>query len=206
MLRQTLVIFAAGLIPLVACRAGGEQPEGREGDTVAASGRVVDSIFPMEEQIRRFQATVADTPTTFRGGSASRDGLVEAFLSAVQARDADALAALTMDRAEYAFLYYPYSAFARPPYELPPEIHWLQVQNTQSRSLTRLFQQLDERTLDPRGYRCDGEPVASGPIRIWENCFVLVPGGTEDVVEQRLFGSVLEHDGRFKFLSLSNEL
>ncbi|MEX2466075.1 MAG: hypothetical protein WD995_04150 [Gemmatimonadota bacterium] len=202
MLRLTLLILTIGLIPLAACHAGDESLE----DAVAESGKVVDSIFPIEEQIRRFQSMVADTPTTFSGGASSRDGLVEAFLSAVRARDAEALADLTLDQAEYAFLYYPYSTFAKPPYELPPEILWIQIQNTQSRSLTRLFRQLEERTLDPRGYRCEGEPLQSGPIRIWEDCFVRVPGETEDVVDLRLFGSVLEHQGRFKFVSLSNEL
>jgi hypothetical protein len=202
MSRLALVFLLTGLIPLAACDA----TERAQGDADATADRIVDSVFPVEEQIRRYQATVSDTPSTFRGGNASRDALVEAFLEAVEVRDAAALSGLVIDRAEYAFLYYPNSRFARPPYQLPPDVLWLQIQNTQSRSLTRLFRQLEERAFAPEGYRCEEAPVEAGPIRIWEDCHVLVPGEAEPVVGLRLFGSIVEHRGRFKFLSLSNEL
>ena len=201
--RWITVMLATALVGLAAC----DGQAGDAGDTGGAeSGRVVDSIFPMEEQIRRFQATVADTPTTFRGGAASRDDLVDAFLDAVRARDTEVLAKLVVDRGEYAFLYYPYSRFAEPPYELPPDILWFQAQNTQSRALLRLFRQMDQRALDARGYRCEDEPLVLGPTAAWEDCFILVDGRDGDLVELRLFGTILMHDGRYKFLSLSNEL
>lgn len=206
MSRIALILLCAGLASWAACDAV-EPARAGSGEVVgAAPSRVVDSVFPMEEQVRRYQATVADTPSTFRGGAASRDALVEALLEAVEARDPAALSELVVDRGEYAFLYYPYSRFATPPHQLPPDVLWLQIQNTQSRSLTRLFRQLEERAFAPHGYRCDAPAVEEGPVRIWEECRVLVPGEAEPVVELRLFGSVLEHAGRFKFLSLSNEL
>jgi hypothetical protein len=197
------VMLATALVGLAACVG----QAGDAGDTAEAeSGRVVDSIFPMEEQIRRFQATVADTPSTFRGGAPSRDDLVDAFLDAVRARDTEALAKLVVDRGEYAFLYYPYSHFAAPPYELPPDILWFQTQNSQSRALFRLFGQMDERALDARGYRCEEDALELGPTVGWDDCFILVSGRDGDVVDLRLFGTILMHDGRYKFLSLSNEL
>lgn len=197
------VMLATALIGLVACDGQGGEVDDR---SEIPSGRVVDSIFPMEEQIRRFQATVADTPATFQGGAPSRDALVDAFLNAVRSRDTEALGELVVDRAEYAFLYYPYSHFAAPPYELPPDLLWFQTQNTQSRALVRLFAQMDERTLDARGYRCEEDALELGPTVGWDDCFIQVGGRDTDLVDLRLFGTILMHEGRFKFLSLSNGL
>lgn len=206
--RWLSIMLSTALVALSAC-VGQDGGAGDAADTVEAeSGRVVDSIFPMEEQIRRFQATVVDTPATFRGGASSRDELVEAFLEAVEARDIEALGKLVVDRAEYAFLYFPYSHFAEPPYELPPDILWFQTQNSQSRALSRLFRQMEEeeRVLDARGYRCEEDALALGPTTGWADCFVLVTGRDGDLVDLRLFGTILMHEGRYKFLSLSNEL
>lgn len=201
-----------GLVPLLLLSTScSREGEGSTADALVDApppGMIVDSVFPVEEQIRRFQAAVRDTPTVLVGGSATRDDLVHRFVAAARAGNVDSLAALTATTGEFAFLYYPNSRFASPPYQLPPDILWFQIQNTQSRGLTRLLRQLEERTLDVAGYECQEEPVEAGPLRLWEDCVALLPGESSDTVRLRLrlFGTILEHRGAFKFLSLSNEL
>jgi hypothetical protein len=55
-------------------------------------------------------------------------------------------------------------------------------------------------------HHCAGTPLVQGANRIYETCTLRIrseDGRTEDV---RLFGSIVERDGRFKLLSLSNRL
>lgn len=198
-----LASFALAAAALTACADSSDAPETPEDE---APRRVVDSVFPPEEQIRRFQATVTDTPTALFGAADTRDALVERFLAAAELRSPDSLLALAMTKGEFAFLYYPNSRFAAPPYQLAPEVLWFQIRNSESRGVTRLLRQLEERRMDVLGYECEEAPVGSSTVRIWEDCFALLPGDTVDTVRLRLFGSIVEHDGAFKFLSLSNDL
>lgn len=168
--------------------------------------RVVDSILPIDEEIRRFQATVADTPTALRDGATALDELVERFVDAIEAADTAALEPLVMTRAEFGFLYYPHTRFTAKPYELAPALLWFQIQNQQSRSLTRLVRDVWGRPIGFRGYTCDDEARSEGPNRVWDSCSLLVDGLDTDEVRLRLFGSIVERDGVFKFVSLSNEL
>jgi hypothetical protein len=200
------------LVPvLVAATCGGEAGTAGTAGTAAeagapATGRVVDSVFPIAEEIRRFQATLADTPVALSEGAPTLDLLVERFLGAVERADTAALRPLVLSRAEFGVLYYPHTRFTERPYELSPSLLWFQVQNGQSRGLTRLFQRLAGRDLRRHGYRCEDEPRAEGPNRVWEECRVVLEGAGADTASLRLFGTVLERDGVFKFVSLANEL
>jgi hypothetical protein len=196
---KALPVLVALLMAL-ASLACDEAPE------AVVTGRVVDSIFPIDEEIRRFQATVVDTPAALRGGAPDRDALVERFVAAVEATDTAALPDLVIDRAEFGFLYYPHTRFTAAPYELSPSLLWFQIQNQQSRGLTRLFRRMGGRPLGYRGYRCEDDARLEGPNRVWEACRLLLAGLDGDTVEVRLFGSIVARDGVFKFVSLSNEL
>ena len=90
----------------------------------AQPGYIVDSILPVEEELRRFRADLPDAPTRLVGGTDNRDALVAAFLHAVQARDSAALARLALTRAEFAYLVYPSSPYTVTPYRQAP---WLAV-------------------------------------------------------------------------------
>jgi len=164
----------------------------------------VDSIFPIEEHLRRFREGLAE-PERLTGGARSLEALVERFASALAARDTAAFADMLLTPAEFAWLYYPGTRFTAPPYRLAPEILWMQIQNGSSRGLHRLLDRLGGTTLDVRDLRCPPEPLVEGANRTWEACSLEVapPGG--DPAETRLFGSILERDGVFKFVSYTND-
>lgn len=166
---------------------------------------VVDSIFPIEEEIRRFREGLPEV-TTLSGGAPDRDALVAEFVRAVEAADTAALAPLVLDRAEFGWLYYPHTMYTEPPYELSPALLWFQMQNLSSRSLTRLFRRYAGQPLHARGYACEEEPRVEGPNRVWNECRLRLEAPGSEPVELRLFGSVVERDGTYKFVSYASEL
>lgn len=180
--------------------AAAEQPVARERDPVH-----VDSVFPAEEELRRFIAALPDSADQLTGGASSRDGLVERFIAELEAGDRDALATLAITPAEFAWLYYPHSRFSSPPYELSPALVWFQLENYGSRGLNRALERYGGRPLGVSGYTCDAAEE-QGPNRVWSGCTVRLGSAAGDTGSVSLFGAILERDGSFKFVSYGNRL
>jgi len=49
-------------------------------------------------------------------------------------------------------------------------------------------------------------PQAEGANRLWHACRVRRTAEAGAALEQRLFGSIIERDGRYKFVSYANGL
>jgi hypothetical protein len=198
--------IVAAAILASGCDAAAKPAEGNTG-TVAenqpAPG-VVDSILPMREHIRRFQATVDSKPKMLEGGAASRDELVTRYVKALEARDAAELRALLVTRAEFAYFYYPESMYTRKPYELSPDIVWLQLEHGTSTGSTRALQRIGGKPLELQRYECPRGATMEGSNRLWNDCLVRI--GFADAQPARLFGSIIERGGVFKFLSYANPL
>jgi hypothetical protein len=128
MIVERLPLALAALIALAAC---GERPATDTGPAVP-----VDSVFPIEEEIRRFRADLPGAPAGLdAGASPSRDALVARFVQAVEALDTAAVRDMVVSRAEFAYLYYPFTRFAKLPQQLSPALVWFQIQR--QRPLTR---------------------------------------------------------------------
>src|SRR5262245_7724799 len=104
-------IACATLLLSVACFPSGEA---HPRDTAVATG-YVDSILPIPEQVRRFTENLAPV-SQLAGGTKSRDALVTQFAKAVERADTTALRRMVLSRAEFAYLYYPFSQYTHPPY------------------------------------------------------------------------------------------
>jgi hypothetical protein len=200
-------LAAALLVGAAACRA--DVPEDRvpavETPAPAEAGLVVDSVRPIAEEIRRFQGEFGPDPVRLEG-LPTRDALVERFVTALESADTAALVALPLTAAEFGFLYYPHTRFTAPPHELAPALLWFQTQNSQSRGATRLLRRFAGAPIDYVGYYCELTPQLEGPNRVWDDCLVRLRGQAGDTVALRLFGSVIERDGAFRLVSLSNDL
>lgn len=201
----TRALFGLVLV-LAACELPPRSADAEPVDSLKLrSGYVIDSIFPMEEMLRRFREPLGEPVHRLSGGAETRDGLVREFLRALAARDEAALERLRIDEAEFAWIYFPSSPFAVSPYELPPEVLWLQLGAESGKGLARA-----RRLIGPGsvylGHRCDSTPEVHGANRLWSDC--LVHWRRPDGAEQRfrLFGSILEHGGRFEFVSYANQL
>ena len=170
----------------------------------AVTPAYVDSILPIEEELRRFRADLADTARSLRGGTSSRDALVRRFVASIESTDTAAVRAMLLTAAEFAWLYYPTSLNATPPYELGPGLAWFQLQNGSSKGISRAWQRFAGRPLGVVGHECPA-PVRQGDNTVWDGCRLVrvVDGDTTSI---RLFGTIVQHGGEFKFLSYANDL
>ncbi len=165
--------------------------------------RVIDSILPLEEEIRRF-AALSPPQSSLSHGAHSREELVFQWAAAVAARDSASLARLHITPGEFIGIYYPNSVYTSPPYRQSPSLVWFRMVNSSSRGSTRVMRRHGGQSFSLRGLRCEEAPMSLGPIRVWSPCLVQREGDSP-VREQRLFGPILEHEGRFKFLTYDSE-
>lgn len=165
----------------------------------------VDSVFPIDEELRRFRAELQPVDS-LTGGADSRDELVRRFGAAVAAGDAAALRALAITVEEFAWLYYPHTRYTRPPYELGPAIVWFQLENYGGRGLSRLLNRYGRRPFSGTGHACSAEPIVEERNTIWADCVIRYTDPNGHNAEASLFGAILERDGRFKFVSYANRL
>lgn len=199
---MTAAVIAAVILTAACSPRAPEAPAEVEADTIRT---IVDSIFPIQEELRRFRdALGGEAPTGLSGGASSRDALVDRFVTALEAADTATFQDLLLTRAEFAWLYYPHTRFTAPPYELAPGLLWFQMENGTSRGFHRMMLRMGGRPAHVAGYACPQEPLVEGPNRVWEECVLhLAPPGGE-ARDFRLFGSILERDGIFKFVSYTN--
>jgi hypothetical protein len=198
--------FALLLSSLTACGDARGGHEANPADTVATAqpAGVVDSVFPMSVMLERFRAGIAE-PAGLTSGADGRDALVEAVVRAMEASDTAAFERLAVSMAEWAWLYFPTSVQAGPPYELPPALAWFQLQEGNRIGLLRALERLGGRKLDYRGYTCDPEPTVEGVNRVWIGCMVTLGRDGEEPAPVRIFSAILERDGRFAILSFAND-
>jgi hypothetical protein len=182
------------------CR--GERPAP---DTNAPVG-VVDSALPIPVLLERFRATIPDTPQVLTGGAATPDALVRALLEAVAHRDTLALRRLVMSRAEFAWLYYPHSKYVARPYELGPELVWIQHVSGSETGAVRLLERFGGSRVRFEALLCPDSVIVEGPNRITPGCRVRFAVADSAPRTMQLFAGLLARDGRYKFLSYANDL
>jgi hypothetical protein len=195
-------ILISLLVLAVAC----ERPATPSAERAPSTAGVVDSALPIDTLLARFRATVTDTPTALGGGERSPEGLTRALLGALQAQDTATLQRLVLSRAEFAWLYYPHTRFTRPPYELGPELLWLQMGMASEKGIVRLIRRYGGSPLRFEALTCPDSALAEGPNRVTTGCRVRFAVGDSAARELGLFGSLLQRDGRYKFVSYANEL
>ena len=206
-------LLAAALVGLTAgcgesSRASGVDRAARSADTLPvaslASSRHVDSILPLNESIRRFRGGLAPV-AALSGGAGSRAGLVRAFLRAVERSDTATIRRLVLGSAEFAYLYYPSSPLAAPPYSQPPGLLWMQIQLNSEKGIVRVLRRYGGHALSYGSHRCAAPRSRPGENRLWEGCTLRLAVDGGNMAEKRLFGTILERGGRFKFVSYAND-
>jgi hypothetical protein len=164
----------------------------------------VDSIFPPEEALRRFRATVAgEAPSAFSGGAASTDALLRRYWSHLARKDTAALPQLVVSRAEFAYLYYPHSPEAEA--GISPEIAWLLIGSQSDRGLARALSRAEGAMSAGLAHSfCEGDPRTSGEFRMYGPCAIVLSSQPPDTVW--LARTIVARNGVFKLLGLINGL
>jgi hypothetical protein len=201
--RTGLLVMAA--IAALGCDRPAEAHPASDGKKVEdGTAMIVDSILPSGVALQRFQSELV-TVYGLSTGVRSRDELITRFIRAVESADTATLETLLVSKAEYAFLYFPTSTYSRKPYELPPGIAWLLSEQNSQKGLTRVTRRLGGKKLNYGGYECS-TTIAEGENRFWRTCLVHYNDPSSgQPVSKRLFGAIMEHAGRYKFLSYAND-
>jgi len=127
-------------------------------------------------------------------------------MEAMNRGDSLALRAMHMDRSEFGYIYFPATKFATDLYALPPGLVWFRITAGSNQGLTRASKILKDRGAEYHGHSCDELPEESGTYTLWTECVVRLRLPGQEVVSERLFGSIMEDEGRFKFVSYANRL
>lgn len=191
---------AAAVVVFAAC--GGPSAAETAGRKAPAH---VDSLVPRDEALRRFEATTRRVDS-LSWGATSRDSLVKQYVVALGARDTTALRRMVLDRSEFAYLYYPTDPQGLPPYDLSPDLLWFLTASGSAKGLGRALERMGGRTLDFAGYACDSMPSHRGRNVVWGPCTIRLRGTDGATSSVRLFGLIVERDGRYKFVSYANRL
>jgi hypothetical protein len=162
---------------------------------------VVDSARPAEAELARFRESL-EPPRRLEGGARSLEALVHDFAQAVGTRDTARLRELHITAAEFAWFYYPYTVYTHPPYEQAPGLVWLLTTRNSQKGSNRLLRRFPGRDLRVLAIRC-AEAVPQDINTLHGACTVELEGAA---APQRLFGTILEREGRFKFVSYANGL
>ena len=169
-------------------------------------GYIVDSIRPVEEELRRFRAAVGgDSATVLAGGATSRAELVRQFIEAVATADTIKLRRMMLTPREFSDIVYPESPYTRSPYQQAPGLVWSQIETSGTTGLTRLLRRLGGQSLRYISHKCSDEPEIQGSSRIWKGCTIQMRSPTGEAGSGRLFGSIVEREGHFKFINYAND-
>lgn len=193
LLTMSVVACTSGEVP----RAESASPETRPAPLV------VDSARSMPEMIARFQSGLQPV-SSLQDASRSQAALVRRFVAAQARNDTAALEEMVISRSEFAFVYFPESALAAPPYEMDPALAWFQMQLENERGIRQGLRALGGQWLEYRTHECTpSRPERQS--RVWRDC-LLTWRSAGNVVTQRAFMSIIEHKGAYKFFSYANRL
>ncbi len=209
---EGLAALFALAITVAGCRAGDARSRSESSTsssspvaTAAPRAAVVDSAFPIEEQLRRFRSDLKEQPTAFDHAARSREELVKRFLDAVVRNDTTALLEMQLSRAEFAYLYYPESRFSRVPYELEPQLMWMQTSLRGDKGLGRLLKHYGGKRLEHVKLECLPDMKEGPTVVLTPRCQMHWREGGRPVVGE-LFGSIIRRDGLYKFVSYANKI
>ena len=205
------IALTIGALALAACRDRDVEVAADESQSVhvrevIAAGGVVDSVLPIDEHLRRFRANLSERPDTLRHASSAIEALVHRWAAAVSQRDTVSLRRMSLDAAEFAWLYYPGSQLSKPPFESPPLLLWDRLQSSSESGARQVLTRFGGRRFDVLAVTCPPPNDTTSHSRVYSSCRVRVRLNTRTPIEDRLFGSIIEHDGRFKFLGYANRL
>ncbi len=167
-------------------------------------GYVIDSVFPPEEALRRFQAEAGGVaPNALSAGSASIDALLRRYWATLVRGDSMALRPLVVSKPEFAYLYFPESS--EPATGMQPHVSWLLLSNNSGRGLARALARAAGADSSVVGVTCIDRLILAGRNTVHGPCGIVQRGEAKrDTIW--LTNHIIERGGVFKLMSFSNEL
>lgn len=188
------------LLTAIAASSACSRSDARESEAVDR-----ETVLTTDEALQRFRASLPAV-SHLSPAFASKEEVAREFVAAVASRDTTRLARLLLTPAEYAWLYYPENPISRPPYELPAGLAWFELHTNSLAGLRRVFAEYGGQPMTFRHVACPGPVVEHGTHRLWNRCVVGIAIAHNETADVRMFGTILEHEGVFKLLTVANDL
>lgn len=131
----------------------------------------------------------------------SEHALADRVLGALAARDIAALQALPLSEREFREAVWPELPSSRPEMNVPVDYAWQTLAQNSLRHLHETMRAHGGRRYRLVDVRFDGDTTRYGAFTVRRRSRVIVRDEHGEERQLRLFGSVLERDGRFKLFS-----
>jgi hypothetical protein len=131
----------------------------------------------------------------------SPEAVAAAVVAGLAARDAPGLRALALTEAEFRDIVWPRLPASRPERNLPWDYVWNDLRAKSDAHLGELVTRWEDRGEDVVAVTFRGESTDYGPFRVHRESVVSLRARDGDPRSTRLFGSVIEMQGRFKVFS-----
>jgi hypothetical protein len=137
----------------------------------------------------------------FEGALGSPETLAEAFLQALEARDRPGMESLALSAREFRLEVFP----EMPAYgNIPPDLAWSQLAARSLDGLSRVLETQGGRSWHLEGIVFGGGRTVYQTFVVYRKPMLRVRDRhTGERREMALFGSLLEHDGRYKLFSFN---
>lgn len=166
-------------------------------------GYVVDSIFPPEVMLERFQKEAGPQVTALADGAPSVDALLRRYWARLVTGDSLGMRPLVVTKAEFGWLYLPESVERAN--GMPPGPFWLLLSNNSGRGLARALALAAGGDSSLVGTTCRPDTLPAGAGRVLGPCAMIRRTGSRpDTVW--LVKHVFARDGIFKLMSFANDL
>lgn len=143
----------------------------------------------------------APSPPPLSGSYQSASELATAVLGALERRDVTALHELALDEREFENHVWPDLPAARPERNMPMSFVWGDLHQKSEASLGRILASRGGQRFSLVSVRFAGGTTAYDSYLVHRQTVLGVRDSTGAEVNLRVFGSVLEKDGRFKVFS-----
>jgi hypothetical protein len=224
-IRFTRCTFTFGVALLAGCQPSAEGPRTDSGaaamartetgapyayervalDTTRPPGTIIDSVFPMPEMIRRFRIGVPEVQS-LTGGAESPRALVDRFVEALATKNTRALGAMTLSRAEFAWIYLPAVTDSSDSRAMPPALRWDNLLLPSEKGIARALDRIGGKALRVNALTCPSPATRRQAVVLHERCVVDLSSTDGAAFRGRLFSAIVEYHGQFKFLGYSNDM
>lgn len=160
---------------------------------------------PSTDTLAGFRAGLPEVKE-LNGGVPTLDSLGKAVASAMMAGDTAHLVTLGMNRAEFAWIYYPTNPQAKPPYDLDPGTMWMMLEGQSGKGMSRAMERLNRMALTFQKLDCGAKASVQGENQVYGPCVITLTDPKGAVSEGRIFSQVISRHGQWKVVSYANQL
>lgn len=206
--REKLVRLSAcaALIPSVALvlAAACADPKTGQADITSTARAEGGSPYSLDSALALFRVGL-EPILELENAQPSIDATVVRFANMLEQKDTATMRAMVMSRREYAYLYYPTSPYTRAPTKQEPGLNWFLHVVASQKGAARLLERYGGKPVRIVRNVCTRPPRIEGENRMWDDCVQTLVANSDTTII-RLFGGILERNGRFKIFSYSNDL